>query len=34
MPPQLAGLIASAVWMVLGSLAPQMVARPAHHRAH
>jgi Na+/proline symporter len=34
MPPQLAGLIASAVWMVLGSLAPQMVARPVHHRAH
>ncbi|HET9702023.1 MAG TPA: sodium:solute symporter family protein [Burkholderiales bacterium] len=33
-PPQLAGLIASAVWMVLGSLAPQMVARPVHHRAH
>jgi SSS family transporter len=33
-PPQLAGLIASAVWMALGSLGPQMVARPAHHRAH
>ncbi len=31
-PPQLAGLIASAVWMVLGSLAPQMVARPVQHR--
>jgi SSS family solute:Na+ symporter len=32
-PPQLAGLIASGVWMVLGSLAPQMVARPAPRRA-
>ncbi len=33
MPPQLAGLIASAVWMVIGSLATQPRARHAHHAA-
>jgi Na+/proline symporter len=33
MPPQLAGLIASAVWMVIGSLATQPRARAAHHAA-
>jgi SSS family transporter len=32
-PPQLAGLIASAVWMVIGSLATQPRARAAHHAA-
>lgn len=32
-PPQLAGLIASAVWMVIGSLATRPRARAVHHAA-
>jgi SSS family transporter len=32
-PPQLAGLLSSAVWMVIGSLATQPRARAGHHAA-
>jgi SSS family solute:Na+ symporter len=33
MPPQLAGLLAAVVWMVIGSVATQPRRRPAHHAA-